>query len=79
MLILQIGQSELGLEHRNYYIGESRVTKAYQQFMRNVALELTNLTSMIGNDVTDIFQFEKKIAKVIFCLFIGILYHDSLK
>jgi hypothetical protein len=79
MLMLQIGQSDLGLEHRNYYIGESKVTKAYQQYMRNVALEMTNMTSMIDSDVTGIFEFEKKIAKVSFCLLLDTLHLNSLK
>jgi hypothetical protein len=45
---------------------KSKVTEAYQEFIRNVAIQLTNLTSMIDNDIIDIFQFERKISKVIF-------------
>jgi hypothetical protein len=47
--------------------------------MRNVALELTNLTSMIDNDVIHIFDFEKKISKVILFVLIDIVYPNFLK
>jgi hypothetical protein len=46
------------------------VTEVYQQFIRNVALQLTNLTSsMIDEDIINIFQFETNISKVSFFLF----------
>ncbi|CAF0906888.1 unnamed protein product [Adineta steineri] len=56
-------QSELGLEHPNFYIKENKVTKAYRQFIRNIAVELTNLTTMIDDDVVQIFEFEKHISQ----------------
>lgn len=60
----QIGQSSLGLEDRSYYNRDSHVTVAYREFMRGIALALTNSTSMIDDDVKEIFEFEKHIAKV---------------
>jgi len=64
--MLQIGQSSLGLIDRSYYVNESEVTKAYRTFMKNLALALTNDTSMIDNDVNNIFEFEKTISQVYF-------------
>ncbi|CAM2712377.1 unnamed protein product [Rotaria socialis] len=59
---IRIGQSDLGLLDRSYYVNESDVTKAYRQFIQNFALALATDRSMINNDVNDIFNFEKTIA-----------------
>jgi hypothetical protein len=37
---------------------------AYRQFMVDLASALTNETSMIEQDVRDIYEFEKEISKV---------------
>lgn len=60
----QIGQGDLGLSDRSYYINETRNTIAYRQLWKNIAFELTNDTSMIDKDVNDTFDFEKTIAQV---------------
>ncbi|CAF3834479.1 unnamed protein product [Rotaria magnacalcarata] len=57
-----IGQSDLGLLDRSYYVNESDVTKAYRQFIRNFALAFATDRSMINHDVNAIFNFEKTIA-----------------
>ncbi len=61
---IYIGQSSLGLKDRAYYLNESNVTRAYRQFIKDLSLLLTNDTSMIDNDVQQIFDFEKTLAKV---------------
>ena len=64
LLSFEIGQSSLGLEDRSYYDRESSVTVAYREFMKGIALALANSTSIIDDDVKEIFEFEKHIAKV---------------
>lgn len=63
-MLLKIGQSDLGLEQRQYYFNESKHNVAYRQFIHDLATALTNDTSMIANDVRDIYEFEKKISLV---------------
>ena len=65
MFVFQIGQSELGLEQRQYYLNESQATRAYRQFINDLALALSNNSTTIEQDVRDIYEFEKKIASVI--------------
>ena len=81
-LLFQIGQGNIGLEDRNYYVNETNVTKAYRQFIQDLSLALTNDTSMIDNDVTDIFEFEQEIAKVnlalSYILFASFLFHSTI-
>ncbi|CAF3718768.1 unnamed protein product [Adineta steineri] len=60
---IEMGQGDLGLGQKQYYMSETPVTIAYRQFMTDVAKALTNDTSMIAQDVTDIFEFEKTIAQ----------------
>jgi predicted metalloendopeptidase len=62
---IRISQSALALGNRNYYFNESDVTRAYRQFMRDLALALTNDTSMIETDVNDIYKFEQRIARFV--------------
>lgn len=50
---------------RNYYLNDSNIIIAYQQFMRDLAGALTNDKSMIDSDVDDIYTFEQAISKVI--------------
>ena len=59
-----MGQGDLGLGQKQYYMSETRVTSAYRQFMTDLAKSLTNDTSAIDQDVIDIFEFEKMIATV---------------
>ncbi|CAF2564816.1 unnamed protein product [Rotaria sp. Silwood2] len=58
-----IGQGDLGLPQRQYYVNETNITIAYRQFMSSLAEVLTNDTSMIDQDVKEIFDFEKNISK----------------
>ncbi|CAF1075040.1 unnamed protein product [Adineta ricciae] len=59
---IRVGQSELGLEQRQYYLNESQATRAYRQFINDLALALSNDSTTIEDDVRDIYEFEKKIA-----------------
>ncbi|UJR14935.1 hypothetical protein I4U23_001917 [Adineta vaga] len=59
---IRVSQSDLGLEQRSNYFNDTRLTTAYRQFMRDLALLLTNDTTMINQDVDDIYNFEKKIS-----------------
>ncbi|CAF1185487.1 unnamed protein product [Rotaria sordida] len=58
-----IGRSVLGLDKQQYYFNETKMTNAYQRFITDVAIALSNNTSMIEQDVKYIFEFEKEIAK----------------
>lgn len=60
-----MGQGDLGLGQKQYYMNETPVTIAYRQFMTDLAKVLAKDTSAIAQDVNDIFQFEKMIAEVI--------------
>ncbi|UJR32874.1 hypothetical protein I4U23_020335 [Adineta vaga] len=60
---LEVGQSDLGLGQRQYYMNESKITIAYRRFMFDLATALTNETTLIEKDVNDIYEFEKEIAK----------------
>ena len=62
---LQVRQSDLLLRQRDFYIDETRITVAYRQLIREMAMALGNDTSMIDQDAEDFFQFEKAISKVI--------------
>ncbi|CAF4786055.1 unnamed protein product, partial [Rotaria magnacalcarata] len=59
-----MGQASLGLLQRQYYENETNITIAYRQFISNLARTLTNDTSMIDQDVKEIFDFDKNISKV---------------
>ncbi|CAF1088486.1 unnamed protein product [Rotaria sordida] len=59
---IRIAQSDLGLEQRQYYLNETKLTLAYKQFMYDLAMSLTNDTTMVDKDARDIYEFEKKIA-----------------
>ncbi|CAF1200289.1 unnamed protein product [Rotaria sordida] len=58
-----IRQGTLGLLQRQYYVNETNITIAYRQFMYSIAKTLTNDTSMIDQDIKEIFDFEKNISK----------------
>ncbi|CAF4151500.1 unnamed protein product, partial [Rotaria sordida] len=58
-----IRQGTLGLLQRQYYVNETNITIAYRQFMYSIAKALTNDTSMIDQDIKEIFDFEKNISK----------------
>ncbi|CAF0827881.1 unnamed protein product [Adineta steineri] len=60
---LRITQSDLGLGQREYYMNESKITVAYRRYMFDLASLLSNDTSTIEQDVNDMYEFEKEIAK----------------
>jgi hypothetical protein len=61
-----VGQGSLGLPQRRYFINETDIITAYQNFIQAVANELANgtNTTLIEQDVKDIFEFEKNISMV---------------
>ncbi|CAF3927124.1 unnamed protein product, partial [Rotaria sp. Silwood1] len=61
-----IAQSDLALEQRQYYLNETKLTTAYKQFIYDLAMSLTNDTTMIDKDSQDIYEFEKKLSIVIY-------------
>lgn len=72
ILSFQVGQGDLGLGQRNYYVNDTPVNAAYQKFMRDLAMALANDTTMVEQDVKDMYAFEKNLAQVAlflsFCL-----------
>ncbi|CAF0727802.1 unnamed protein product [Adineta steineri] len=60
---LAIGQADLGLGQREYYLNESKITVAYRRYMFDLVSILSNDTSTIEQDVNDMYEFEKEIAK----------------
>lgn len=60
---IELGQGDLGLESKDYYKTETPTTIAYRQFMRDLAKALATDTSMIEQDVTDMYEFEQNIAQ----------------
>ena len=62
---IRLGQSGLALGNRDNYFNDTAVTRVYQEFMRELARALTNDTSMIDNDVNDIYTFEQTIARLV--------------
>jgi len=60
---IELGQGTLGLQETEYYNNETDITKAYREFMRDLALQLTNETSAIETDVLSMFLFEKNISQ----------------
>ncbi|CAF4136727.1 unnamed protein product [Rotaria sp. Silwood2] len=61
--VIGVGQGSLGLAQPESYANENALTKSYQQWMKDLAMTMTNVTSMIDDDVTSIFELEKKIAE----------------
>ncbi|UJR12864.1 hypothetical protein I4U23_017038 [Adineta vaga] len=61
--LFNIGQGNLGLEDRSYYINDTKITKSYRQFMRNIIIALNNDISINDIDIDNIFNFEKSIAQ----------------
>ncbi|CAF3073352.1 unnamed protein product [Rotaria sp. Silwood2] len=59
---IRIAQSDLGLEQRQYYLNETKLTIAYRQFIYDLAMSLANDTTMVDKDTRDIYEFEKKIS-----------------
>ncbi|CAF0837890.1 unnamed protein product [Adineta steineri] len=59
---IRVSQSDLALEQRSNYVGETKLNSAYQQFIRDFASTLTTDTTTIQQDVTDIYNFEKSIS-----------------
>ncbi|CAF1531755.1 unnamed protein product [Rotaria sp. Silwood1] len=59
---IRIAQSDLALEQRQYYLNETKLTTAYKQFIYDLAMSLTNDTTMIDKDSQDIYEFEKKLS-----------------
>ncbi|CAF3835985.1 unnamed protein product, partial [Adineta steineri] len=60
---LGIGQGDLGLGEREYYMNESKITVAYRRCIFDLASILSNDTSTIEQDVNDMYEFEKELAK----------------
>ena len=61
---IQIGQGDLALGQREYYLNETKITAAYRQLIGDLARTLSNDTSTVDQDVADVFQFEKQMAIV---------------
>ncbi len=61
---IRVSQSDLALEQKSNYVGETKLNQVYQDFIRNLALLLTNNATMIAEDVEDIYNFEKNISIV---------------
>jgi len=61
---IRVSQSDLGLEQKSNYIGETKLNQVYRDFIRNLALLLTNDTTEIAKDIEDIYNFEKNISIV---------------
>lgn len=59
-----MGQSDLGLGQKQYYFDGSKIAIAYKQLIHDLATALSNETSTVEQDVTDLFDFEKEIAQV---------------
>ncbi|CAF3792998.1 unnamed protein product [Rotaria sp. Silwood1] len=60
---IEVYQSNLALEQRTNYDQETKLTMAYRKFITDLALALTNDSTMISTDVDDIYNFEKNISK----------------
>jgi membrane metallo-endopeptidase-like protein 1 len=65
--LIAINQGLLGLPGREYFQSETSITVAYRQFMRALAGTLINATSndtsLLEQDITDMFEFEKNISQ----------------
>ncbi|CAF1080903.1 unnamed protein product, partial [Rotaria sordida] len=59
---IRVYQSAIPLEQRSNYINETKITKAYQQFIHDVASALTNNIVINVSEVNDIYNFEKLIS-----------------
>ncbi|CAF0916014.1 unnamed protein product [Adineta steineri] len=60
--VLRIGQAYLALDQREYFMNES-ITVDNRRYMFELASLLSNDTSTIEQDVKDMYEFEKEIAK----------------
>jgi hypothetical protein len=58
----------------SYYTKESKITRAYKKYMRDLAKALNNDLTVKESEITGIFEFEKEIAKVKFSYFICVAY-----
>lgn len=45
-------------------MNETTETRAYRQFIHDLALSLSNDSSTVDEDVRDIYEFEKNLSKV---------------
>ena len=68
---IQVSQSDLGLERRHFYQNDSKIAKAYLQFMQDLAMSLTSDKSIVSKHVEEIYNFEKKLAEVTKTKFFG--------
>ncbi|CAF1139433.1 unnamed protein product [Rotaria sordida] len=59
---IRVYQSDIALEQRTNYDNE-KITTAYQNFIRDLAVALRNDTTGVNADVADIYNFEKNISK----------------
>ncbi|CAF1295890.1 unnamed protein product, partial [Rotaria sordida] len=60
---IELGQGTLGLQETEYYNNETDITRAYRQFMHDLASELTNDTGAIDTDVIAMYLLEKNISQ----------------
>ncbi|CAF1457934.1 unnamed protein product, partial [Adineta steineri] len=74
---LRIGQADLGLSQQEYYMNESKITVAYRRYMFELASSLSNDTSTIEQDVNDMYEFEKEIAKFDFTTYLTLAYASA--
>ncbi|UJR18376.1 hypothetical protein I4U23_005280 [Adineta vaga] len=58
-----IDQSKLNLRTKDVYTTENNITIVYREVMREIVLELTNITLDIDTDIADMFALEKSIAQ----------------
>ncbi|CAF1545501.1 unnamed protein product, partial [Adineta ricciae] len=60
-----IGQSQLNLRTKEVYAAENSITILYREVIRDIVLELTNITLDIDTDIADMFALEKNIAQYV--------------
>ncbi|CAF4125832.1 unnamed protein product, partial [Adineta steineri] len=74
---LGISQGDLGLGEREYYMNESKITVAYRRYIFDLASILSNDTSTIEQDVNDMYEFEKELAKFDFTNYLTSAYASA--
>ncbi|CAF3841000.1 unnamed protein product [Rotaria sp. Silwood1] len=59
---IRVYQSDIALAQRANYLNETKVTKAYRQFIHDVAVALRNNIEINSTEVDEIYNFEKQIS-----------------
>jgi hypothetical protein len=62
--LLQITPNQVGLPQLLLQMNETEFPDAYRQFMKDIAMELGNDTSMTDTDVESVFNLDKEISQV---------------